>query len=1220
MTESSQAFRRELNRQFDLFCQRLRDSSRLMLKSLASSGKGKDVSIRQEAQQRAQTLAQETVHLIGWFSQWFPSCAHPASPYQRKVTTLELMSLLVNSFTGSTQEATNVASLLESAGLGAKSIENHLFTQMNCEILFNCLWDKFEVIRGLSHQILLCAPAPIPAYDTPERLIRLLQWCIKILNSPRTRDCDSGANALRVIVQKYILEAGWAIRFQVDPASGDIDFKISQFTDASEGHLLDFLDDMLNFLEHIHLKGAQTDLKRAALATPIHGPLMAVRYLLGDVTLSVITEKSRWATWIQRVIRVCRAIGDIAYAQSICYNIGEENNDSSIGSAAAGEADGEEEDTPDDSLGHDIHGGKAELQLVVVMAWLCAKEVHFTLGSVAKTLLPAGCEEPLHALATVETLVSMGDYVLERSLLRLKHVGAIETASDGFQLICEAFLRSRIKSMHSSPQRWIDLMLKRIETNPHSLLLTRRSAGLPVAFVSMLRGEVIAMRDRRGHILLSYAMTNLLKICSLPENQENDPDNRKQVHSLNVIRHIIRDKVLVDDVGPFVEDVLMTVIRLYASSQWSVKNSATMAFSTLLERCLGDKQRGTMDQHSRAVASVTCSEFFARFPAVYPFLLRQLDESTASMRHAAKESVRVSDYAPNAKIELESSGRVQSPSSTSLYAIMALLSRFAAARQENAVEQNTSINFVPYVISCVNSADFHVRVMSARALAPLIITKDVPQLVGRILSISASSHDHLHGIFLQILHLLRCHHRHLTMDDERRAALTTHALVPLSSALKYITSLPCSPISSVIMRTLTLNSTFSIRPDQRCLFAEILLEFVVQEVPKLPEGAIRDSLLPLYRATFEIASTLIFPPTEAAQQLSDRLRTDIMYFKLREVAAGVVSHVVTNARALSLVPSTISAASVAVDADSFVLGMIEDQQYEVRLVALRALRSALKSSSGLETVDASMLQLALLSHLGIAVGTENDASAFTETHAKCVGLSVKLLNQLGHLPLLPHLLEASISALTLQDALSKPKDTWSRLSALYSDEKMSLSIRGGAFVYMGAVIHQLCAFLHAHDNSNASSHVTRLVISRWVQLALENAAVDQPIEWRQFVVDSLCAADLSHLSIPPNAKDDVKLSWEHALVKYCQVLLRIVQDDDVDLRRQTTLQVARLFAADTGSPVVDINVSRSIQFIFEYLGSGRFGGSSRAIVETLIYLMSSSQPGERTPFLSVFSH
>lgn len=1164
---------------------------------------------------RAQTLARETVLLTNWFSQWLASCAHSSSPFQRKVTALELLSILVSNFSGP-DSAIYTQPLLEAAGLGDAAIESHLFSQMNCEILFNCLWDKFEIVRGLAHSILLRAPAPIPAYETPTRLIRLLEWSLKILNSPRTRDCDSGANALRVIVQKYIREAHWSIRFQVDAQTGSIAFDIAPFTDSVEGHLLDFFDDMLNFLE-AHLKFAQSDLKRAALANPIHGPLMAVRYLFGDTDLSKIELKARWELWIARFITLVRGVGAIAYAQSICYKIGEENNDSSIGSEPAGD---DTEDAGGDSMGYDIVGHKPELQLVVVMAWLCAKEVHFALGSIAKAMLPSGCEEPLHSLVSLETLVSLGDYILENSLLRLKHVGAIETASDGFQLICEAFLRSRIKSLHNSPRRWIDLMLHRIQHAPHGLLLTRRSAGLPVAFVAMLRGEVLAMRDRRSNVLLSFAMAQLLTICQLPENQTADPDNRKQVHSLNVIRHIIRDKVLVDDVGAFVEDVLMTVIRLYASSQWHVKNSATMVFSTLLERCLGDKQRGTVDAHSRAVASVSCAEFFARFPAVLPFLLRQLDESTASMRSASKDQVKVSDYlSPAAVSEISihatSSGLVQSPSSTSLYAIMALLSRFAPARLQSAQHLKSSTAFVPYVVSCVNSADFHVRVMAARALAPLIATEDVPSTISRLVSVSAGSHDHQHGIFLQIQCLLRCHHRHLTMDDERRSSLTALGLVPLRSVLKFVTSLPCSPISCVILRTpqIAFRQTLSLTP----LLAEILLEFVVHEVPKLQENEIRAQLLPLYQETFGIAARIVFPPVEASADLGARLRTDIMYFKLREVAASIVSHIVLNPAALCLAPTNIGA---DVDADAFVIGMIEDQQYEVRVVALRALRAAQKSvgSPNFATIDSSVLQLALLSHLGIDVGTSE--GAFIETHALCVELTVKLLNKMRGLALPARLLHAAVSSLQ-STAGSQREDIWSRLEILFNDEKASVTIRGGAFMYMGSVIHQLCKFLPSSSfasSPDALKSVANFVLLPWVNACLRQSAIDQTVDWRQFVVDSVCASDLSHIDIPNTDDSSARSSWETVLIKYCQVVIRLVQDDDLDLRSSMTLLVARLVAADTGSPVVDINVSRSTEFLFEYVSS-RFG-SDKAAMELLVFQLSSLHPGECASMFVILLH
>ncbi|KAL3902231.1 MAG: hypothetical protein SGPRY_012159, partial [Prymnesium sp.] len=95
-----------------------------------------------------------------------------------------------------------------------------------------------------------------------------------------------------------------------------------------------------------------------------------------------------------------------------------------------------------------------------------------------------------------------------------------------------------------------------------------------------------------------------------------------RVHALNLLRRIFLDRALAVAVTPFLSKGFLAAFHALEASRWDVRNSGLLLLAAMIERAL--RQRRSRDERSSA-NGIGIRDFFSRAPELYSFLLRRLD-------------------------------------------------------------------------------------------------------------------------------------------------------------------------------------------------------------------------------------------------------------------------------------------------------------------------------------------------------------------------------------------------------------------------------------------------------------------------------------------------------------------------------------------------------------------------------------------------------------------
>uniref|UniRef100_A0A3Q2TPU4 tRNA (32-2'-O)-methyltransferase regulator THADA n=1 Tax=Fundulus heteroclitus TaxID=8078 RepID=A0A3Q2TPU4_FUNHE len=725
-----------------LLC-RVKDSSQLLQKRLV-----------QERDQETRAQDQRSLHQYKEFLRWL--CGNllqvlfPGASFSKCLMSLNLLNLLAQLFTFTAEP--DVFALGE------------VVTPAHAQNVLYCVASNFLEVKQLATSLLRQLPPSAVGLQEPEAMRCLLQASLDLSTSTKPYDSVTAAHLLHLLLQQRELipvllrcAQDQGLDLQIRPPVPQ-----TPETLVLELNTLAVVQFLLRRLQ-AELSGAESSLLQAAASFPLYGRAHCLTAVLQHLNTECLSQTEQWRGLVSELIAVCYRMSDVVSPvvqssspeglipmdsdsetsgglQKILQEIQPRDTNDFFNSARELET-AQGEDQPGSKTPHtpprnaDGEGYRVTAQMVLVCCWRSMKEVAMLLGQLCQSL-------PLHytnekelthpGLITEEQVEGVGLY-FRQQLLQSRHRGAFELAYVGFVRLTDMLCRSGSRALQQLPSRWLSEVLEEVKcSDPTSkLCATRRSAGIPFYIQALLSSEP----KSSSCSLLKMTMRELIALATPSADQNTDGSTVPQVHALNILRALYRDTRLGENVIPFVSDGMQAAVLGFTSPVWAVRNSSTLLFSTLITRIFGVK-RGK-DEHSKK-NRMTGREFFTRFPALYPFLLTQLEEAAATVE--------------------SDSGHVKLH--PSLFLLLLVLSRLYPSPMDGSSSLGLA-PFMPLILRCSRSAVYRTREMAARAVVPFVLVTQVPSTVHSLLQELPPQprpkiqHNHIHGTLLQVLFLLR---------------------------------------------------------------------------------------------------------------------------------------------------------------------------------------------------------------------------------------------------------------------------------------------------------------------------------------------------------------------------------------------------------------------------------------------------------------------------------
>ncbi|KAF9907416.1 hypothetical protein EC991_010977 [Linnemannia zychae] len=1029
--------------------------------------------------QERETKVAETKAFLEWLLAHVFSSIYPGSSFQRVSTSLRLLGVMVKTFGIKTTPLPPGSKPNE---ISRFPFQLPIASEEHTKILLGCLLNPFDHCREQALEILMNFEAPFEGYITKESVNGLVRWGLDWLKSTRAGESDSGGLVLKIIFVKYAIELGWDIDL---PYDGSEELKDVKFAAYTGNPAVDFTIRLQNLLR-VQLERAKLNQLDAAYHHPVHGTLIGLRYLFSSIDYAsplVTNHRPLWqavhSDMMDLVESVCGVVMGVLSNPSPEGNIPatftemEESIDAVISSSGGDEFE---------------QSGGPNHQVILSYCWRAIKESSSlmelvlskaTLGS--STLKTDGILEP-NALDRAGSL-------FRRLLTTIRHPGAFSSVFPAYISLCTRLLNSEDSALAALPRAWLEENLDSILSD--SISVTRRSAGLPLCILAIVNAE---LSDNR-RTLLPMVMRRVMAIAEKPVSPDaNQQVDLPQIHAMNVLRRLFMDAKLSTSVLPYVGQGLELSIRAFSSPSWAVRNCGVMLFSTLLHRVFGAKR--VRDEHL-AINGITSRELFARLEGLCGFLQGQLEVAVKQLLSAESAQDRVHP---------------------GLYPVLTLLSRLQPslhADPADAVDGGMTA-FVALVRRCAASAIWKTREMAARALIPLVASRDLMEWIVDILqgcSKDNISQNEVHGLLVQVQFLLRGHLLGEGVADR----------VVRQSFVKCFADV-FGPVTERVLKSgCQLN---------RWMVLSIYAEFVLGE-----SWMGRDSLQEEDGAEMEMESE-----REEMRRMSAIHFKDIRGFIIDYAIVGLLEekktyrqhiggHLVRRLMARTVISATVLGVNTAMTRDQvtgMVTSLLNDADYEIRLETLETLQMWLRSNrEGVQThLDASTIHNTLINTL--FKGEEN---------LECLRLEVALISNFGGNKPFPAGSHIDIV------------EFWNRLCTHIDDETI-----GGVAVVEAILPATGNVFAQIWSDPKVDESLRIDCLNRWSTSIHKYANEYQTLQLREAALESI-AYFTNQLMDPLQPQPSPQKT--PAYLRLLEALTWQLQDDEAEVREEVTLIVSR---------------------------------------------------------------
>ncbi|XP_036080745.1 thyroid adenoma-associated protein isoform X2 [Rousettus aegyptiacus] len=727
-----------------LFC-RIQESSQVLFK--LEQSKSKHEPENELTRQHPSVSLQQYKNFMSSICNSLFEALFPGSSYPTRFSALTILGSIAEVFPVPEDQIQTVYQL------------NHDIDVGRFQTLMECFTSTFETVKILAFDLLMKLPKTVVQFQDSEKLQGLFQAALVLSTSTKPYDCVTASYLLNFLIWRNALPSSLSAYLKTHQvACGDGDKSSS----VVESNTLMVIKCLLENLEE-EISQAENSLLQAAASFPMYGRVHCITKALQKLSLN-LQLVSEWRPVVEKLLlmsyRLSAVVSPVIQSsspeglipmdtdsesanrlQTILNEIQPRDTNDYFNQAKILKecdifdledlkASVSNIDTSAEIKGKEGKTCDVTAQMVLVCCWRSMKEVSLLLGTLCQLLPMQSVPESPDGLLTVEQVKEIGAH-FKKHLLQSRHRGAFELAYTGFVKLTEILNRCPNVSLQKLPEQWLWNVLEEIKcSDPSSkLCATRRSAGIPFYIQALLASE-----PKKGKMdLLKITMKELI---SLARPMDDSQSTVSQVHALNILRALFRDTRLGENIIPYVADGAKAAILGFTSAVWAVRNSSTLLFSTLITRIFGVK-KGKDELFKKN--TMTGSEFFSRFPELYPFLLKQLE----AVANTVDSDIGELNHHP------------------SMFLLLLVLGRLYPSPMDGTCSALSMAPFIPFIMRCGHSPVYRSREMAARALVPFVMIDEIPDTVRALLAKLPNCTDqcfrqnHIHGTLLQVFHLLQ---------------------------------------------------------------------------------------------------------------------------------------------------------------------------------------------------------------------------------------------------------------------------------------------------------------------------------------------------------------------------------------------------------------------------------------------------------------------------------
>ncbi|XP_077212902.1 thyroid adenoma-associated-like protein [Tasmannia lanceolata] len=1266
----STAFQMKWNSLFRKFFSRVRTALERQVKQggwqpLASSGNNED-SIDNDAEKLVVQRAVDLFYFMKWLSCFLFYSCYPSAPYERKTMAMELILIMISVWPIALSQE-KCSSISASSSLYPYS---EGFTLPDSTLsLVGSIVDSWDRLRESSFRILLHFPSPLPGISSQDAVKEVITWAKRLVCSPRVRESDAGALTLRLIFRKYVLELGWTVGVSVDV----ICLHPSELINCDlQSPVIEYILSLVDWLRVVVEEG-ERDLLEACQNSFVHGVLLTLRYSFEELdwnSVAVLSSSSKMRRALEKLLELVMRVTSLALwvVSADAWYMPEDMDDTGgddtllldipvdmvTGSSSELRVkDLEPEESP-----------KPEEPVVMVGCWLAIKEVSLLLGTIIRKIPLPSCTfsdrckpgDPLceatdvhpmpmsDVVLDLEQLEMIGNHFLE-ILLKMKHYGAIDKTRAGFTALCNRLLCSNDPRLCKMTESWMEHLMERTVAKDQTVDdLLRRSAGIPAAFLALFLSEPEGTPKK----LLPRALRWLINVASMSllspgeVNSQNgearnsssgsSPVTEKDVngkiskirdegviptvHAFNVLRASFNDTHLATDVSGFCAEALIISIRSFSSPYWEVRNSACLAYTALVRRMIGFLNVQKRESARRALTSL---EFFHRYPALHPFLVRELKIATESL-----------GYLHQSKSNL---AKVVHPS---LCPMLILLSRLKPSIISSETEDPLDpFLLMPFIERCATQSNLRIRILASRALAGLISNEKlqtvlhnivcglshgrnqmtVPEGIGptssTLVTISngrkneiprIASFNSIHGILLQLSSLLDINCRSLTDFSKKDQILGDLLQVLVKFSWIGSTRLcPCPTLNGSYLHVLDLILGIA----RKCGISRYV-------------STTRSLLL-------ELSSECLDTDLSCRSKFYDPTNLELR----RQATASYLNCMLGESLKVAETESYVGGLQERV------MCFIHDGSYEVRLTALKWLLQFLKSTESGSTNNQCLIGIGIIQWAKTTLQPTLIKNIAVEENPKCVCYILRILFVWNSMQVeKPSNLQCKDKEIIYvgmmdYDSLVQFWDTLTSMNKVLTHMKtrealircMGICAKRFGILFLGSL-----SINHSHIrseivvDSSRQDQSERLAtiyefIDSFIILIKQHSASSEPVNMRKTAAESMIVSGLleqalsistlvSNNQIPSEVPfihgDEKKISYledsnvvdlyAHRILDLWFTCIKLLEDEDIGLRQALAMNVQRCLTSKESASrhvtgVVPTQVEKVIESSFEFLSS-----------------------------------